>query len=88
MVDITPKPEGETRILFVPDPRRRYEGLAMLWVQPARAALLLAAIGWCLWLSWRVCAALSAPRRTALWLIMTLACSLIGYGWWLQFWSR
>ena len=65
----------------------RYEGLAMLWVQPARAALLLAAIGWCLWLSWRVCAALSAPRRTALWLIMTLACSLIGYGWWLQFWG-
>ena len=26
MVDITPKPQGENRILFVPDPRRVYEG--------------------------------------------------------------
>ncbi|ALN88206.1 SEC-C motif family protein [Lysobacter capsici] len=26
MVDITPKPHGETRILFVPDERRRYDG--------------------------------------------------------------
>ena len=29
MVDITPKPHGETRILFVPDKRRRYEGVAI-----------------------------------------------------------
>ena len=65
----------------------RYEGLALLWVQPTRAALLGAAIGWCLWLSWRVCAALPAPRKAALLLSMALACSLIGYGWWLQFWG-
>ncbi len=65
----------------------RYEGLALLWVQPTRAALLLAAIGWCLWLSWRVCAALPAPRKAALLLSMALACSLVGYGWWLQFWG-
>lgn len=26
MVDITPKPQSETRILFVPDERRRYDG--------------------------------------------------------------
>lgn len=65
----------------------RYEGLALLWVQPTRAALLLAAIGWCLWLSWRVCVALPAPRKAALLLSMALACSLIGYGWWLQFWG-
>jgi len=65
----------------------RYEGLALLWVQPTRAALLLAAIGWCLWLSWRVCSALPAARKAALLLSMALACSLIGYGWWLQFWG-
>lgn len=65
----------------------RYEGLALLWVQPTRAALLCAAIGWCLWLSWRVCAALPAHRKAALLLSMALACSLIGYGWWLQFWG-
>lgn len=29
LIDITPKPEGETRILFVPDPGRRYEGVAI-----------------------------------------------------------
>lgn len=29
MVDITPKPEGEARILFVPDERRRYEGVVV-----------------------------------------------------------
>lgn len=66
----------------------RYEGLALLWVQPSRAALLGAAISWCLWLSWRVCTALPASRKAALLLSMSLACSLIGYGWWLQFWSR
>lgn len=65
----------------------RYEGLALLWIQPTRAALLLATIGWCLWLSWRVCAALPAHRKAALLLSMALACSLIGYGWWLQFWG-
>lgn len=27
MVDITPKPHGETQILFVPDPGRRYTGV-------------------------------------------------------------
>ena len=65
----------------------RYEGLALLWVQPTRAALLLAAIGWCLWLSWRVCAGLSAARKTGLCMSMALACSLPAYGWWLQFWG-
>lgn len=29
MVDITPKPHGETRILFVPDERRRYTGITV-----------------------------------------------------------
>lgn len=29
MVDITPKPQGETRILFVPDQRRRYDGIVV-----------------------------------------------------------
>ena len=52
-----------------------------------RAALLLAAIGWCLWLSWRVCAGLPAARKAGLWLSMVLACSLPAYGWWLQFWG-
>ncbi|MBX9756671.1 MAG: 4Fe-4S binding protein [Pseudomonadaceae bacterium] len=65
----------------------RYEGLALLWVQPTRAALLIAAIGWCLWLSWRVCNPLPVSRKAALMLSTALACSLIGYGWWLQFWG-
>lgn len=29
MVDITPKPQGEARILFVPDQRRRYDGFVV-----------------------------------------------------------
>ncbi len=29
MIDITPKPQGETQILFVPDPRRSYTGLTV-----------------------------------------------------------
>lgn len=42
MVDITPKPEGERRILFVPDARRRYEGLAIDNVRmPLRDDLLI-----------------------------------------------
>jgi len=42
MIDITPKPEGETYILFVPDPRRRYEGLAIDNVRmPLRDDLLI-----------------------------------------------
>lgn len=65
----------------------RYEGLALLWVQPTRAALLGAAITWCLWLSWRVCKPLPVSRKVGLLLSMALVCSLIGYGWWLQFWG-
>ncbi|MCC5091261.1 SEC-C domain-containing protein [Xanthomonas campestris] len=42
MIDITPKPEGEARILFVPDPRRRYKGLAIDNVRmPLRDDLLI-----------------------------------------------
>lgn len=41
LVDITPKPEGETRI-FVPEPRRRHEGLAIETVgMPSRGDLLI-----------------------------------------------
>lgn len=29
LVEVTPKPHGETRILFVPDPRRSYQGRAI-----------------------------------------------------------
>lgn len=29
LVEVTPKPHGEVRILFVPDPRRTYQGLAI-----------------------------------------------------------
>ena len=42
MIDITPKPEGERRILFVPDPRRRYEGVTIDNVRmPLRDDLLI-----------------------------------------------
>lgn len=65
----------------------RYEGLELLWVNPARATLLTLAVLWSLWLGWRICSALPWPRRLAPMLALTLSNALISYGWWLQFWG-
>ena len=65
----------------------RYEGLALAWVQPARALVLSAAIGWCLWLGWRQLQGLGIRRRCLGWLCVLLSNGLVGYGWWLQFWG-
>jgi hypothetical protein len=62
----------------------RYEGLVLAWVQPLRAGILMAAIGWCLWLAWQRLEGL--PRGRAF-LCMLMSTGLIGYGWWLQFWG-
>lgn len=65
----------------------RYEGLALAWVQPARALMLSAAIGWCLWLGWRQLQGLETRRRCLGWLCVLLSNGLVGCGWWLQFWG-
>ncbi|MCU7247465.1 4Fe-4S binding protein [Pseudomonas koreensis] len=67
----------------------RYEGLLLDWVQPARAGLLIAAMGWSLLLGWRRLSRerLSRPKRIAGAAGLLLANGLIGFGWWLQFWG-
>lgn len=67
----------------------RYEGLLLDWVQPARAWLLLAALGWSLLLGWKRLnrERLALPRRVAAGACLLLASGLIGCGWWLQFWG-
>jgi polyferredoxin len=67
----------------------RYEGLLLEWVQPARAGLLAAAIAWSLYLG---CKRLQHTTPSPLQRLPALAClilasSLVGYGWWLQFWG-
>jgi hypothetical protein len=63
----------------------RQEGLQLLWAQPTRAGLLLAAMLWSLQLAWQVSRPFSAPARALLLLSASLAVGLIGYGSWLQF---
>lgn len=67
----------------------RYEGLILDWVQPARAALLLAAMAWSLLLGWQRLnsARLSLQRQLAASACLLLAVGMIGVGWWLQFWG-
>lgn len=67
----------------------RYEGLLLDWVQPARAALLLAAMAWSLLLGWQRLnsARLPMPRQLAASACLLLAVGMIGVGWWLQFWG-
>jgi hypothetical protein len=67
----------------------RYEGLALTWVQPARAGLLAAAIGWSLWLGWQVLGRHGARglTRLAAFSCLALGTAGVGYGWWLQFWG-
>ena len=65
----------------------RYEGLLLDWVQPARGALLVGAIGWCLWLAWKQLADTPLARHCAAWTCLLLGNGLVGYGWWLQFWG-
>ena len=67
----------------------RYEGLLLEWVQPARACLLLAAMGWSLLLGWKRLdrEGLSRGRHCAGNTCLLLAIGLVGFGWWLQFWG-
>lgn len=67
----------------------RYEGLLLEWVQPARAVLLIAAIAWSLWLGYKRLQQTQAPstQRLPAMACLVLASSLVGYGWWLQFWG-
>lgn len=67
----------------------RYEGLLLEWVQPARALLLMAAMGWSLLLGWKLLSRedVSLARRLSGSGCLLLANGLVGYGWWLQFWG-
>jgi len=65
----------------------RYEGLSLLWVQPTRAGLLLAATVWCWWLGWQVCRPLAAHQRALLLVSLLLSSLLIDAAWYLQFWG-
>lgn len=67
----------------------RYEGLLLSWVPLARAALLVGAIIWSLYLAWKVIGRQGANglRRLLAFSCMSGAAALIGYGWWLQFWG-
>ncbi|NHC08754.1 4Fe-4S binding protein [Stutzerimonas degradans] len=67
----------------------RYEGLLLSWVPLARAALLVGAIIWSLYLAWKVIDrhGTNGLRRLLAFSCMSGAAALIGYGWWLQFWG-
>lgn len=67
----------------------RYEGLLLEWVQPARAALLIAAMLWSAWLGGKLLAGqkTSLFRRGVAGACLLAAISVVGYGWWLQFWG-
>ena len=67
----------------------RYEGFLLAWAQPARAALLIGAIAWSLYLASE---RHQSPRRqrpapVAGVACVSAGCALVGYGWWLQFWG-
>lgn len=65
----------------------RYEGLQLLWVQPVRASLLLAAMVWGLWLGWQVCRPLTPGQRLLLLTTLLVASLLIACAWRWQFWG-
>ncbi|WP_285421588.1 4Fe-4S binding protein [Pseudomonas sp. efr-133-TYG-23] len=65
----------------------RYEGLVLAWVQTARGALLVAAVGWCVWLGWRQLSGLPRKARMAAWMGVLTAAGLVAGAWWLQFWG-
>ncbi len=67
----------------------RYEGLLLDWVTPAHILLLAGATLWSLYLAWRVIGGQgsSALRRLLAFGCVLTATSLVGYGWWLQFWG-
>ncbi|MCY1262852.1 4Fe-4S binding domain protein [compost metagenome] len=67
----------------------RYEGLALAWVQPARALLLAGAGAWALWLGWRIVRrrGVAPLRQPAVLMCLALACAPVLGGWWLMFWG-
>lgn len=65
----------------------RYEGLQLLWVDPARAALLAGAAAWSLYLGWRVCRSTAIRQALPALGALGLCVGLVLTGWWLQFWG-
>ncbi|MNP61654.1 hypothetical protein D3C76_1568680 [compost metagenome] len=67
----------------------RFEGLLLDWVQPARATLLIAALGWSLLLASKLLATqhIRGWRRCGASACLLLAVAAVGYGGWLQFWG-
>ena len=65
----------------------RAEGIALDWLTPLRAALLVVALGWSAWLGWqlvKVGADGTAARAIAM-LLWLLPLTLVGASWWLTF---
>ena len=67
----------------------RYEGFILAWAQPARALLLAGAIGWSLYLAWKVISRYGANglRRLTAFSCVVLGTASVAYGWYLQFWG-
>jgi polyferredoxin len=66
----------------------RSEGLATGWVGPARAALLVGASLWSVWLAWRVAGlSVGGPARWLAAGCIALAVAAADYGWVLLFWQ-
>ena len=67
----------------------RYEGFILAWAQPARALLLAGAIGWSLYLAWKVISRYGANglRRLTALSCVVLGTASVAYGWYVQFWG-
>ncbi|MFD2192216.1 4Fe-4S binding protein [Pistricoccus aurantiacus] len=66
----------------------RGDGLRMLWVNDARAALLIATSAWCLSLGWKILGQYATGLRRLLALGgVVLAIGVVLLAWWLMFWG-
>lgn len=64
----------------------RGDGLSMLWINDARAALLAATSSWCLYLGWKILGHYAAGLRRVLALGgIALAIGVVLFAWWLLF---
>ena len=65
----------------------RAEGLVLAWVSPVRAALLVAALSWSVWLAWcmLVKTSVSVPRQSSALIAMLAGMALPAGLWFIQF---
>ena len=65
----------------------RAEGIALDWLTPLRAALLVAALGWSAWLGWKliIVGAAGTAAHAITMLLWLLPLTAVGASWWLTF---